>query len=176
MISQRNLYDKIMRKVAKSVKRIILDEFEGLDEYNVAGYNIPSIKSQKMSDFDDIGKTIPFKDQQFTKQAEGIFQKMKQNYRYNAWMKFFPKDSKIQWSYKTEYAACTDGYTGNIVMNPSKMQEVFSRMGEKGIQVTILHEAGHNYKNSIIKQQNLGNNPSDWSLATRNVNDDKWIN
>ena len=122
---KKQLYESIMKSVAKTVKK-------ALDEFNVFGVEVPSLQQGKMSDIDDTDKLVKWDDKNITKDIQAIYDKMKTNIKFKDFLKTNNAAEQIEWSYKIN-TACTDGHTGRIIMNPEFMTDIYERTGELGV-------------------------------------------
>ena len=158
---KRQLYETIMKSVAKTVKK-------SLNEFNIFGVEVPSLQQGKISDIDDADKPVKWNDRQITKDVQAIYDKMKTNIKFKDFMKNNNACEQIEWSYKID-TACTDGHTGRIIINPEYIATVLENAGEPGIQFIILHELMHNYYNNVKHTQKIVN-PSDNIIIDRQIN------
>lgn len=160
---KRQLYETIMKSVAKTVKK-------SLNEFNIFGVEVPSLQQGKISDIDDTDKPVKWNDRQITKDVQAIYDKMKTNIKFKDFMKNNNACEQIEWSYKID-TACTDGYTGRIIINPEYIVTVLENAGEPGIQFIILHELMHNYYNNVKHAAEI-KTPGDNILSDRKINKD----
>lgn len=100
---KRQLYETIMKSVAKTVKK-------SLNEFNIFGVEVPSLQQWKISDIDDTDKPVKWNDRQITKDVQAIYDKMKTNIKFKDFMKNNNACEQIEWSYKID-TACTDGHS-----------------------------------------------------------------
>ena len=123
---KKQLYESIMKSVAKTVKKT-------LNEFNVFGVEVTSLQQGKISDIDDTDKPVKWDDKNVTKGIQAIYDKMKTNMKFKDFLKTNNAADQIEWSYKIN-TACTDGHTGRIIMNPEFMSDYFYDNSTVGIR------------------------------------------
>ena len=147
-MNKKQLYEKIMKSVAKTVKKALEED------YVINGHHIDSLQQQTMDQLDDVNKPVQFKDQQIVKTVQDIYQKLFTNFKFMSFMKQNKMEPNIEWSYKTK-TACTDGFKGRLVINPEFITKIYNICGEQGVQFIILHETMHNYYNNVRHAQEV---------------------
>ena len=149
---KKQLYESIMKSVAKTVKKT-------LNEFNVFGVEVTSLQQGKMSDIDDTDKPVKWDDKNVTKDIQAIYDKMKTNMKFKDFLKTNNAADQIEWSYKIN-TACTDGHTGRIIMNPEFMSDYFYDNSTVGIRTDKFWKwyVLENDKNDILKDINISLN------------------
>ena len=166
---KKTLYESIMAEVAVIVKKAI-------NEYNIGGVEVKSMKLTKIGDITDFDKPVKFEHKKIQKIVEDILAKMHKDFRFKTFINENMAD-KIDWTYQIDTAA-TDGNRGMLMFNPEFAEKIYNTgggslqkkdLGELCIQFVILHEAMHNYYHNTRHEKQINS-------VYDNIQSDKRIN